>query len=250
MQLSQSTLTILKNYAGINSNLLIKPGSQLRSVNEKGTILSMANIEEEFDHEIAIYDLNEFLNTLALFENPQLVIDAEKQYVTIAGDRSKVKYYLASVRVLSKKIIDFSEKNFSVSDPKVSFMLSEEDFGKLKKASSTFKFENLSFSSKDGNSISAIVTDQNIASSNSFELDMGKSTIENTVPFEMIISFDQMKFIPDDYMCNLYVLPSGAKISEFVAQNNDVRFFCGLDRASTFGGDSQDSVMTSSEEEI
>jgi hypothetical protein len=235
MQLSQNTLNILKNYAGINGNLLIKPGSQLRSVNEKGTILSIANIEETFDHEIAIYDLGEFLNTLALFENPQIVIDAEKQYVTIAGERSKVKYFLASVRVLSKKIIDFSEKNFSVSDPKVSFPLTEEDFGKLRKAASTFRFENLSFRSTNGNDISAVVTDQNIASSNSFELNLGTSSIENEIPFEMVVSFDQMKFIPDDYMCNLYVLPNGSKIAEFIAQNNDVRFFCGLDRSSNFG---------------
>ena len=68
MKLSDSTLTVLKNFAGINNSILVKEGKKLRTISVAKNILAEANITEEFPRDIAIYDLNQFLNGLGLHQ--------------------------------------------------------------------------------------------------------------------------------------------------------------------------------------
>ena len=66
MKLSDKTLVILKNFAGINNSILVKRGDNLRTISLAKNILAEANINEEFPRDFAIYDLNQFLNGLGL----------------------------------------------------------------------------------------------------------------------------------------------------------------------------------------
>ena len=67
MKLSEHTTSILKNYATINQNLVIKEGSELLTMSSMKNIVAKAEVEETFPKEIAIYDLNEFLASISLF---------------------------------------------------------------------------------------------------------------------------------------------------------------------------------------
>jgi len=66
MYLSSETVQILKNLSTINQSILIKPGKQLNSMSVMKNILVKADIPEEFERTVAIYDLNQFLNCLSL----------------------------------------------------------------------------------------------------------------------------------------------------------------------------------------
>ena len=79
MQLSDTTLDILRNYSAINQNLLIEPGNVIKTVNESRTILSTATIAESFPKEIGIYDLNEFIGAMSLVQKPTL--DFKDEYI-------------------------------------------------------------------------------------------------------------------------------------------------------------------------
>ena len=57
MKLSDKTLTILKNFAGINNSILVKEGTNLRTISVAKNILAEAEIKEEFPREFGIYDL-------------------------------------------------------------------------------------------------------------------------------------------------------------------------------------------------
>ena len=72
MKLSDNTLTILKNFAGINNSILVKEGTKLRTISVAKNILAEADITEEFPRDFAIYDLNQFLNGLSLHADPDL----------------------------------------------------------------------------------------------------------------------------------------------------------------------------------
>ena len=72
MKLSDNTLTILKNFAGINNSILVKQGTNLRTISVAKNILAEAEIKEEFPREFGIYDLNQFLNGLGLHQDPDL----------------------------------------------------------------------------------------------------------------------------------------------------------------------------------
>ena len=70
MKLSKQTIEILKNFSSINMSVVLKPGSKIRTVSPQKTILAQAIVSETFPKECAIYDLNIFINTAAMFEDP------------------------------------------------------------------------------------------------------------------------------------------------------------------------------------
>ena len=66
MKLSEHTVSVLKNFASINQNLIIKKGKTLTTMSAMKNIIASASVEEDFPKEIALYDLNEFLASLSL----------------------------------------------------------------------------------------------------------------------------------------------------------------------------------------
>ena len=72
MKLSDNTKMVLRNFATINQNLVIKEGSELLTMSAMKNIVVKAEVEETFPKEIAIYDLNEFLASISLFAVPVL----------------------------------------------------------------------------------------------------------------------------------------------------------------------------------
>ena len=73
MKLSSNTTSVLKNFATINQNLMIKEGNTIATMSAMKNIVAKAEVEESFPQEVAIYDLNEFLGALSLFSSPILI---------------------------------------------------------------------------------------------------------------------------------------------------------------------------------
>tara|TARA_Y100000817_G_scaffold285626_1_gene252950 strand:- start:306 stop:470 length:165 start_codon:yes stop_codon:yes gene_type:complete len=54
MKLSEHTTSVLKNFATINQNLVIKEGSELLTMSAMKNIVAKATVEENFPKELAI----------------------------------------------------------------------------------------------------------------------------------------------------------------------------------------------------
>ena len=89
MKLTDSTLAVLKNFAGINNSILVKKGNQLRTISVAKNILAEAEIPEDFPRDVAIYDLNQFLNGLSLHTDPDLDF-SQDTYLTISEGLSLI----------------------------------------------------------------------------------------------------------------------------------------------------------------
>ena len=61
MKIDANTMTILKNFAKINSSILINEGNILKTVSPTKTIVGKAAVSTVFEQKFAIYDLNRFL---------------------------------------------------------------------------------------------------------------------------------------------------------------------------------------------
>ncbi len=70
--ISKATLGILKNFSSINSNLLVRPGNKISTITPGKNMMAEATVEETFDVEFGIWDLNKFLGVLSLFSDPVL----------------------------------------------------------------------------------------------------------------------------------------------------------------------------------
>ena len=101
MKLSSNTTMVLKNFATINQNLVIKEGSELLTMSSMKNIVAKATVEENFPKEFAIYDLNEFLASLSIFKSP--VLEFEEQYLTIKEEdqpHKKLTYFYSDPSVV------------------------------------------------------------------------------------------------------------------------------------------------------
>ena len=133
MKLSDSTLSLLKNFSSINQSILFKEGSKLRTISVMKNILAEATINEEFARDFGIYDLNQFLNGLSLHQKPELDF-ANDGYVVIKEGRSRSKYFFADPSV----IVTPPDKEISLPSEDVCFELTTTVLEKLLKASLLF----------------------------------------------------------------------------------------------------------------
>ena len=164
MNLSDNTLGILKNFAGINNSILVKEGNQLRTISVMKNILAEAQIPEDFPRQFGIYDLNQFLNGLSLHSDPNLDF-TEESYLTISEGRRK--YFFADPQV----IIAPPEKEITLPTEDVFFQLESVTLEKLLKAAA-YQLPDLSAVSEKG-SIKLIVHDKKNDTSNEFAIIVG-----------------------------------------------------------------------------
>ena len=131
--ISKPTIEVLKNFCSINKSIVIKPGNQVATLSINKNILAIANVEEQFDTQISIYDLGVFLGGLSLFEAPQ-IDTTQKNYITVSDERgkSKTRYFYADPDV----IVQPPEKEITLPSVDVEFNLSSNTLAQLQRAAS------------------------------------------------------------------------------------------------------------------
>lgn len=135
--MKKQTIDILKNFATINTGILIKKGNRLETVSGEKNVLASVSVEDTFPVEHAIYNLNEFLSVLSLLNVPSL--DYGKDSVVLSSGGTKVRYvYSSPTTVVSPPDIDLS-----VKDPILSFDLTDAQLAQLLKASSVMQLPDL-----------------------------------------------------------------------------------------------------------
>jgi len=112
MQISKETIDILKNFAGVNSNILIRKGKTLATISTAKNIFAKADVAEDFPEEVAVYDLNSLLALLTLMENQN--VEFGDKSLTISKDNGKFEYFYSSPSVIvaapDKSIVTISKK--------------------------------------------------------------------------------------------------------------------------------------------
>jgi len=176
MKLSDKTLTVLKNFAGINNSILVKRGTQLRTMSVAKNILAEASIDEEFPKDFAIYDLNQFLNGLGLHQDPEMDF-SESSYLTIREGKRRVKYFFADPAV----IVSPPDKEINLPSEDVHFQLDSVSLEKLLKAAAVYQLPDLSVIGGAG-VVKLVVRDKKNDTSNEFAIVVGETDKEFANP--------------------------------------------------------------------
>lgn len=221
MKLSSDTINLLKNFADINPNILVKEGNKLSTISTMKNILAEADISESFDQEFAIYDLPEFLRSIDLFAKPKLEFNGGSN-VMIADENSKqkIKYFFAD-----KSVITAPSKSITMPESFVSFTLKKEMFEKLMKGVTTLNLPDVSVVG-DGKNITLRAADRKNNTSNTYSVDVGESDKK----FEAHYKAENFKLVTDDYD----VAISSQKISHFTNRSRPVQYWIALEPDSTF----------------
>ena len=221
MKLSDNTLTILKNFAGINNSILVKKGNKLRTISVAKNILAEAEISpEEFPRDFAIYDLNQFLNGLSLHQDPEMDF-SEASYLTIREGRRKVKYFYADPAV----IISPPEKEITLPSEDVHFQLDSSSLDKLLKAAAVYQLPDFCVVGNAG-VIKLVVRDKKNDTSNEYSIKVGETDKEFIFNFKV----ENIKIIPGAYD----VVVSSKLFSRFTNTNFELKYYIAIEPDSTF----------------
>lgn len=224
MELNENTLNVLKNFSGINPNLLIRQGTIVKTISEARNVVATAIVEQEFPQDFGIYDLSEFIGVLSLVDVPRLKFAEE--YVTVGDStgRSKVKYFFSPEETLTTP-----QKDIIMPESEVKFTLTNDTLNKIKRAASALGHDEVSITGKDG-VISLSVVDSQNSTSNAFSIDIDGEYPEG-VDFNFVLNISNLKIITGDYDVQI----SSKRISTFKHKELNVQYWIALEKTSSYG---------------
>jgi hypothetical protein len=226
MKISPDTLAILKNFAVINQNILVDKGSQLLTISQQKNNFARAAVKEKFPTKFAIYNLNEFLNAVSLFTDPDF--EFSENFVTVKDEKGKasVRYFYADPSMIvypAKKDVEFPK-------PEVVFELTEEDLDNVVKAASVLQVPSLVVAGKGGNiTFEALDTANN--TSNGYSVVVGKTKAN----FYAVFKKENLNMLKGQYTVEI----SSKGISHFKNNSIQLEYFTSLEQTSKFEGDTK-----------
>ena len=223
MKLSEHTVDVLKNFATINQNLVIKEGSTLTTMSAMKNIVAKAEVEESFDKEVAIYDLNEFLASISLFSSP--VLEFNEGFVTIKEEnnpKNSLKYFYSDPSVVTSP-----NKTITMPSKEVSFTLGGEDLNKLKRAAGVIGAPDLVLEKKSAD-VFLTVKDKKNDTANTFSIDV--DTVADGSDFKFFFKVENLKLMDGDYNVDI----SSKNISHLSSSNKDVEYWVALEPESSY----------------
>ena len=220
MQLSQKTLSLLKNFSGINQSILFKEGNKLRTISVMKNILAEVQVDEEFERDFGIYDLNQFLNAMSLYQDPQLDFKNDS-YVTIREGKTRSKYFFADPAV----IVTPPDKSITLPSEDVCFELNTQQLDKLLKAAAVYGVPDLSVVGEAG-VVKLVVRDKKNDTSNEYSLVVGETSGSFTLNFKV----ENIKILPGSYE----VVSSRKLLSRFQSEDKNLTYYIALEPDSTY----------------
>ena len=218
MKLSNETKEILKNFSTINQNLVIKEGSKSSTMSAMKNIIANASVTEKFPQEFAIYDLNEFLAVISLFDKPELDFKDDFVIITGEGSKDKVTYWYSDPSVVTTP-----QKEITMPSVEVSYKLSSSTLSEVQRAASVIGAPDMLL--ENGN---LKVTDKKNGTANDYEtpLDIDK----NDSKYKFWFKVENLKIISGTYDVEM----SEKKISRFKNTSVDVEYFIALEPESSY----------------
>ena len=222
MKLSSNTTMVLKNFATINQNLVIKEGSELLTMSSMKNIVAKATVEENFPKEIAIYDLNEFLASLSIFKSP--VLEFEEQHLTIKEEdqpHKKLTYFYSD-----PSVVQSPTKTITMPSEEVKFHLDMSKLLEMKRAAGVIGSPDMVLQKSSGNS-SLLVKDKKNDTANNYSSDI---STDGDGEYKFFFKVENLKLFDGDYDVKI----SSKNISHFKNDKSNIEYWIALEPESTY----------------
>lgn len=219
--LSEKTQSVLKNFSGINKNLMVRAGNTISTISEAKNILAFATIDETFEKDFGIYDLNEFLGVFGLLSDPTL--DFQDSAVVLSSGKSRVRYQFADEGILT-----FPNKKLNMPSPDLKVDISEDVLSQVRKAASVLGNSVASIRSEDGKIVLAVI-DPKDPTANTYTIVLDDNP-ETSAVFDLQFLIANLKVIPGSYLVEI----SSKLISHWVHETEQVEYYVALEKTSTY----------------
>ena len=227
MNLSNETVSVLKNFASINQNLVIKSGSNISTMSAMKNIVASAEVKEDFPTEFGIYDLNEFLASVSLFDKPSLDFKDDFVVMTEDGSSGKVLKYWYS----DPSVVTTVTKEITMPECEVSFSLENGLLSNVQKAAAIIGVPDMVLEGMDSGIALLKVTDKNNATANDYavKIDVNNDDGKNH-PYKFWFKVENLKLLSGTYDIGV----SSKNISHFVNTNVGIQYWIALEPESKY----------------
>lgn len=215
MKLSENTIAILKNFAQINSGIVLKAGKIQKTISPEMSILVEAEIDDDIPNAFGIYDLNQFLGNLTTLNDAELKFDETS--VTMEKGGIKLNYYACSPNLITAP----PDKELAMKQIDTSFVLTNANLSVLTKLASMNNLSNLSVIGKSGE-IFLQTHEKTNDTSNYAKVKIADYTGED---FSTSFKIDNLKLVADDYDVEIQL--SG--FARLTAKNKKIKYFIALE---------------------
>lgn len=217
MKLSEHTLAILKNFASINSGVVLRKGSIQKTIHHEQSIFLEAKIEDVLPEKFGIYDLNEFLGNITTLGNPDLTFTTNS--VVMNDGEIEMNYYSCSPNLI---ISPPDDKELVMEDADVSFSMTTSSLQKLLKIAAMNGLPNISVVGQDGGLFLRTHELKN-DTSNHASIRIGDHTNK-----DFIASFktENLRLIPDDYDIQIKI----GRFSSWTNKTGTLKYFIAMEK--------------------
>jgi len=219
--ITQETIDLLKNFAGINSNILIEPGNKIKTISNYKNVMAEATVSETFEQQFGIWDLNKLLGTVALFADPEF--EFYDKYMIIHGSNASVTYYYSDPKLLTT-----INKQINMPESVLSMTFTDSDIKEIHKAASVLQLPDLSISSV-GTETMIQIHDRKDPTSNNFSIEKGDNDGKS---FDFHFKAENLRFMPGGYDVEL----CASNVAKFTHQSIDLKYHVALEPDSNYEG--------------
>jgi|TARA_Y100000385_G_C12971475_1_gene584219 hypothetical protein len=218
--MQNETMEVIRNFGTINQNLVFKQGNVLRTVADAKNVLAKAVLDEEFPQDFGIYDVGEFMNVFNLIEDGTVAY--EDKHMHIANTKASINYFYSDIEMLTNP----PEKDLAMPDAEVTFTLTQEILGQLRKAAAALGHKSIHIKESDDGLVALSIADTQNSTSNDFTLSVEGTFNQtgNSVPLS--INIDNLKLLPGDYEVEV----SSKLISKFVHTDKNLTYWIALEK--------------------
>jgi hypothetical protein len=223
MKLSNETLSVLKNFAGINGGIEFKKGNKLATISPLKTVLAKATLKDDFPQDFCIYDLNQFLSVHSLSKDTEL--DFDNSNVIFKSGRSKTKYRMTAKTM----IVSAPDKELKLSSIDGSFTLTDEDLSQILKNASVLQSPNVSFES-DGAKVFMTTFNAADDAAHTNTIEIGSAADDKK--YKAVFLTENFKMIPGTYDVEI----SSQGLASFKNSNGELQYWIAIEaKHSKFG---------------
>jgi hypothetical protein len=218
MKLSNETISVLKNFSTINQNLMVKAGKSIATMSAMKNIVAKAEVKEDFLTDFAIYDLNEFLSGLSLFDEPNLEFHNDFVIITEEGASKSLKYWFSDPSVVTTPT-----KEITMPSIEIAFNLTNNTLEEITKAAAVIGVPDMALVNGK-----LMVTDKKNNTANAYETSIDVGDVD--ADYKFWFKVENLKLMPGSYDVEI----SSKKITHFTNTKIGVQYWIALEPESTY----------------
>jgi hypothetical protein len=190
-------------------------------------IIASAEVKEKFPVDFAIYDLNEFLAALSLFEKPDLDFHEDFVVMTENGSKGKfLKYWYSDPSVVTSPT-----KEITMPESEVSFTLENNMLANVQKAAAVIGAPDMALEAMSVGKALLKVTDKKNSTANDYAVGVDVTNEDGKdLPYKFWFKVENLKLLSGSYN----VAVSSKNISHFVNSNVDINYWIALEPESKY----------------